>query len=162
MTSRPPPEIIDSHIHLYSISHLPSLCWGSSLPSDHVLRWENSIQEYRSSVSNSVAHLRGFIFIESDRLSSLAENGWSHVIDEIQFLAMTASFEPEEGDHERFEGPGRELILCIVPWAPIPAGVKIVEKYMSLVTERCKNEEARKRIKGVRYLVQDKPSGVMV
>jgi L-rhamnono-1,4-lactonase len=162
MAPPPPPEIIDSHIHLYSRSHLPSLRWASSLPSDHILHRENSIQEYRSSVSNSVARLRGFIFIESDRLSSLAENSWSHVLDEIEFLASMAGCEPEEGEHERFKDPGSELILGIVPWAPIPAGAKVVEKYMILATERCKNKDVRKKIRGVRYLVQDKPSGVML
>ena len=162
MTSRPPPEIIDSHIHLYRLSHLSSLRWASNLPSDHILRLEHSVLEYRSSVSDSVAHLRGFIFIESDRLSSLSENSWSHVLDEIGFLAEMATYKSGDGEHERFEGSGRELILGLVPWAPIPAGAKVVEKYMSLATERCKNEEVRRKIKGVRYLVQDKPSGVML
>jgi L-rhamnono-1,4-lactonase len=162
MTSRPPPEIIDSHIHLYSRSHIPSLRWASSLPSDHVLRGENSTQEYRSAISNCKDNVRGFVFIESDRLSSQAEDGWGHVLDEIQFLARMAKSEPEERRDEGFEGAGRDLVLGIVPWAPVPAGAKVMERYMSLATERCKNEEVRKKIKGVRYLVQDKPLGVML
>lgn len=162
MISHPPPAVIDSHIHVYTRSHLSTLRWAPSLPSDHVLKRQNSIQEYRSAISSSGVNLRGFVIIESDRLSSLTEDGWGHALDEVEFLARMARSEPKDGQDEGFGGAEMESVLGVVPWAPVPAGSKAVERYMSLAKERCRNEETWKKIKGVRYLVQDKPSGVML
>jgi L-rhamnono-1,4-lactonase len=155
-----PPTIIDSHIHLYARSHLPTLRWALELPSNHVLKCQNSIEEYRSAISTSAANLRGFVFIESDRISSLSENDWAHALDEIDFVARILNGEPRDGLSGGFEVADKKLVLAIVPWAPVPLGAKIMEKYMALTKQHCKNEEVWKKIKGVRYLVQDKPSRV--
>jgi L-rhamnono-1,4-lactonase len=162
MTSTPQPQIIDSHIHLYARPHLATLRWAPSLPSNHVLGQQNSVQEYRSAISSAAASVRGFVFIESDRLSSLSDDSWGYALDEIEFLARIAQGKPRIEKDEGFKAADKEFVLGIVPWAPVPAGPQAMERYMGLVQERCGSEEIWERIKGVRYLVQDKPPGVML
>lgn len=154
--------LIDSHIHLYTRSHLSTLRWASSLPSGHVLKQQNSVTEYRNAIFPSAENLRGFIFVESDRISSLSEDGWNHALDEVGFLVSIAKGKPRDEKNEGFRAADRGLVLGIVPWAPLPAGSDVMERYMSLVKERCEDEEVWTKISGVRYLVQDKPSGVML
>lgn len=162
MSSINPPVIIDSHIHLYTYAQLPTLRWAPSLPSDHVLKRQNSVQEYCAAVSSSAGNLRGFIFIESDRVSSLSKDGWGHALEEVEFLTRVARGEPREPQNEGFRAVDKGLVLGIVPWAPVPAGPDAMERYMNLAKERCGDENVWKKIKGVRYLVQDKPSGMML
>lgn len=52
--------------------------------------------------------------------------------------------------------------LGIVPWAPVPAGAAVLERYMVRVKEATGTEDVWKKVLGVRYLVQDKPAGVML
>ncbi|KAF9886047.1 hypothetical protein FE257_012103 [Aspergillus nanangensis] len=160
-----PVPIIDSHIHLFPESHLPTLAWhgpGNPLASQH------SLDEYRIAAATALeatqpTYLRGFIFLETDRISSVEESGekgWNHALDEVSLLTRIISGEPitGEGHHEG----DRHLCLGVVPWAPVPGGAAALRKYMALVKERTKSEEIWKKIRGVRYLVQDKPSGVML
>ncbi|KAI9374357.1 hypothetical protein BJX61DRAFT_315050 [Aspergillus egyptiacus] len=160
--------IVDSHIHLFPESHLPSLSWytpGSPLGSQH------SVDQYRQATAQTLptseqsqpTYLRGFIFLETDRLSSVEEsgkNGWTHALDEVSFLARVAAGNPILGEGHRVED--RQICLGIVPWAPVPGGVAALEKYMGLVRERARTDEVWEKISGVRYLVQDKPAGVML
>ncbi|KAF7510052.1 hypothetical protein GJ744_007156 [Endocarpon pusillum] len=106
--------------------------------------------------------LQGFVFIESDRVSSLPQDGWNHALEEVGFLARIAKGEPREEEEEGFRAGDKDLVLGIVPWAPVPAGPEAMEEYMNLAKERCGDEKVWKKIKGVRYLVQDKPSGLML
>ncbi|PWY67747.1 amidohydrolase family protein [Aspergillus eucalypticola CBS 122712] len=169
-----PTPIIDSHIHLFPASHLPTLAWytpSSPLGSQH------SIDEYRLATTSTPTspeettptktnphYLRGFIFLETDRISSIEESdptrGWSHALDEVSFLTRIITGDPIPG--EGHKDVDRHLCLGMVPWAPVPGGPAALEKYISLVRERTRTEEVFKKVRGVRYLVQDKPSGVML
>lgn len=162
--------IVDSHIHLFPASHLPTLAWykpGTPLASQH------SIDEYRRATSSptsarntSSTYLRGFIFIETDRISSVAEEGpadlpgWKHALDEVSFLTRIALGQPVLG--EGHKPVDRDLCLGIVPWAPIPGGPEVLKGYMEEVKRRTRTDEVWRKIRGVRYLVQDKPAGVML
>ncbi|KAL4766075.1 uncharacterized protein BDW70DRAFT_41315 [Aspergillus foveolatus] len=153
--------IVDSHIHLFPESHLPTLAWYTP---NNPLASQHSVDEYRSAVKSSTS-LRGFIFLETDRLSSFEEletgkHGWTHALDEVSLLARIASGTPLPGEGHNAED--RDLCLGIVPWAPVPGGPDALEKYMALVKERAGSEEVWRKIRGVRYLVQDKPAGVML
>ncbi|KAL3257790.1 hypothetical protein ABHI18_006553 [Aspergillus niger] len=165
-----PTPIIDSHIHLFPASHLPTLAWytpSSPLGSQH------SVDEYRlatTSIPTSPEtttdshYLRGFIFLETDRISSIEESdptrGWSHALDEVSFLTRIITGDPVPG--EGHKDVDRHLCLGMVPWAPVPGGPAALEKYITLVRERTRTEEVFRKVRGVRYLVQDKPSGVML
>ncbi|OOF93809.1 hypothetical protein ASPCADRAFT_209056 [Aspergillus carbonarius ITEM 5010] len=162
-----PTPIIDSHIHLFPESHLPTLAWYGP---DGPLGSQHSIDEYRlatastptSPESTQALHLRGFIFLETDRISSVDESGrgWYHALDEVSFLTRIITGEPAPG--EGHKDVDRELCLGLVPWAPVPGGPAVLEKYMAQVQERTRTEEVFKKVRGVRYLVQDKPRGVML
>ncbi|ERF75370.1 hypothetical protein EPUS_00163 [Endocarpon pusillum Z07020] len=154
--------IIDSHVHLFARAQLPTLRWTPRLPSDHVLKGQNSVQEYCSAISSSAGKLRGFVFIESDRVSSLSHAGWNHALEEVELPTRIAKWELREEEDEGFGAGDEDLVLGIVLWAPVPAGPEAMEAYMNSAKERCGDEKVLEKIKGVRYLVQDKPSGVML
>ncbi|KAE8351599.1 amidohydrolase family protein [Aspergillus coremiiformis] len=162
-----PVPIVDSHIHLFPESHLPTLAWyGPESP----LGSQHSIDEYRLATSAVSAnaetadpvYLRGFIFIETGRISSAEETGkgWSHALDEVSFLTRIVTGTPVPGEGHR--GVDRHLCLGFVPWAPVPRGSAALQKYMGLVRERTTTDEVWKKVRGVRYLFQDKPPGTMV
>lgn len=44
----------------------------------------------------------------------------------------------------------------------MPGGPAALQKYMGLVRERTKTDDVWKKLRGVRYLFQDKPKGVML
>ncbi|KAJ5924159.1 hypothetical protein N7466_008346 [Penicillium verhagenii] len=165
-----PTPIVDSHIHLFPASHLPTLAWhGPNNP----LGAQHSIDEYRHAASSASPsadppadkYLRGFIFLETDRISSVpeedAENpGWKHALDEVSFLTRIALGEPTAGEGHRIVD--RDLCLGIIPWAPVPGGPDVLEKYMASVKERTRTDDVWSKVRGVRYLVQDKPEEVML
>lgn len=165
-----PTPIVDSHIHLFPASHLPTLAWYSP---DSPLGSQHSVDEYRhasSSISTQSditgsKFLRGFIFLETDRISSVADEqpdspGWTHALDEVSFLTRIALGEPVPG--EGHDATHKDLCLGIIPWAPVPGGSEALSSYMTKVKGRTQTEEIWRKVRGVRYLVQDKPAGVML
>lgn len=167
--------IVDSHIHLFPATHLPSLAWHGP---DNPLGSQHSVDEYRAATasiptttssdsttpSSSTYYLRGFIFLETDRISSLDESsatgGWTNPLDEVSFLARVALGEPLPG--EGHTASDRALCLGIVPWAPVPAGPEALQRYMALVREQTRTEDVWRKVRGARYLLQDKPAGTML
>jgi L-rhamnono-1,4-lactonase len=156
--------IVDSHVHLWPETHLPTIAWhgpGNPLGSQY------SIDEYRAASkgvrsSPPSCVLRGFVYVEVDRISSEDEgsHGWRHVLDEVAYVTRIILGEPVPG-----QGHGdvdRALCLGMIPWAPVPAGSETVQRYMSLVRERTRTDAVWKKVRGVRYLVQDKPAGTML
>jgi L-rhamnono-1,4-lactonase len=186
--------IVDSHVHLWTAAQLQTLAWHNP---NNPLGAQHSVAEYLSSVgevaqnrgnktSSKNYFLQGFIYLEVDRLSSVNEenndptntNGWTYVLDEISFLTRIAHGSPLQG--EGHEKDHKQLLLGFVPWAPVPGGPAVLEKYVSLAKERITmtvstlssqsantNTEADsnsvwRKLRGVRYLVQDKPAGTML
>lgn len=158
--------IVDSHIHLYPESHLPTLAWhkpGNSIGGQY------SIDQYRLAAravpigagksDREPYSLRGFVYLEVDRKSSVDESngGWKHVLEEVSFLARIINGEPVAGEGHKPEDS--ELCLGVVPWAPVPAGQETMQRYMALVREHMGTEKAWRKVRGVRYLLQDKQAG---
>src|SRR5271154_6966196 len=108
--------IIDSHIHLYAASHISSLAWTKDLPPSHPLNRQNSVNEY-SAASACAPGLRGFIFVETDRISGLGPAEWGYALEEFSFLARICNNKSlaREGCGE-VDG---KFVLGIVPWAPV-------------------------------------------
>lgn len=77
---------------------------------------------------------------------------------EVAFLKRIALGTPREGEGHTKEH--RKLCLGIVPWAPLPSGEKVMERYVERVKEEA--GEAWSKVRGFRYLVQDKPKGTML
>lgn len=157
--------IIDSHIHLFPESHLPTLAWYSP---DSPLGSQHSVDEYRLATASTPTspdsfkstYLRGFIFLETDRISSISEQNWNHALDEVSLLTRIALGEPIPGEGHRHED--RLLCLGIIPWAPVPGGPDVLKRYMDLVKERTRTPDVWRKVRGVRYLVQDKPAGTQL
>lgn len=163
--------IVDSHIHLFPASHLPTLSWYEP---DSPLGAQHSVDQYRlasSSIPTTKGpthskYLRGFIFLETDRISSVAEDGspenpgWKHALDEVSLLTRIALGQPLPG--EGHQHGDQDLCLGIVPWAPVPGGPEVLGAYMAKVKERTRTEQVWRKVRGVRYLLQDEPAGVML
>ncbi|KAB5572638.1 hypothetical protein GE09DRAFT_678964 [Coniochaeta sp. 2T2.1] len=146
------PQILDSHIHLFPQSELASLAWCT--PS-HPLASQHSITEYRSATSSSSSHLAGFIFLETDRHNAQSTS-FTAPLQEISFLRRIVTDSPLLGEgHSPGDG---KLCLGIVPWAPVNLGREAVEEYLKQA-EEVAGEETWKRVKGFRYLLQDKEDG---
>ncbi|KJZ71076.1 hypothetical protein HIM_09548 [Hirsutella minnesotensis 3608] len=151
--------IIDSHIHLYPESETESIAWYTP---DHPLAGQRSVAEYRQA-AQSAPSLLGFVAVEADRKNDVESgaadgSGWQHALDEVRWLARVALGEARDGEGH---GPDdAKLCLGIVPWAPMPSGPEVLERYLGRVEEAA--GEAWPKVKGFRYLLQDKPHGTML
>jgi L-rhamnono-1,4-lactonase len=147
--SSPSHPLIDSHIHLYPASELSTLAWCT--PS-HPLGKQHSVAEYRAATRDRAS---GFIFLETDRKNASSQS-WTDPLAEISFLRRIATDSPRPGEGHAV-GDGK-LCLGIVPWAPIDLGPEKVEEFLGRA-EEVAGPETWKRVKGFRYLLQDKPDG---
>lgn len=160
--------IIDSHIHLFPSSELSTLAWCA--PS-HALHAQHSVAEYRAATGTATADpstaaptpLEGFIFIETDRTHDLESgahdgSGWEMPLREVAWLQRIATGAPRAG--EGHSAADAKLCLGIVPWAPVPGGEAVLERYLDEV--RRVAGESWGKVRGVRYLVQDKGRGTML
>ncbi|QKD54377.2 uncharacterized protein FOBCDRAFT_201578 [Fusarium oxysporum Fo47] len=151
--------IIDSHIHLYPASETDSLAWYTP---DGPLAGQRSLEEYREATS-SAPSLLGFVFVETDRKNDVESgasdgSGWEQPLAEVSWLKRVALGQPREGEGHSPEDA--KLCLGIVPWAPLPSGPEVLERYLDRVKEEA--GDAWPKIKGFRYLLQDKPHGTML
>jgi L-rhamnono-1,4-lactonase len=87
----------------------------------------------------------GFVFVETDRAYTSLD-ALDQPLDEIAFALS-------------LRGGARPSLLGMVPFAPIPLGREGMEKWWALA--RGLGAEVEEMVKGVRYLVQDKPEGTM-
>lgn len=151
--------IIDSHIHLYAKTHIPTLSWTADLPADHPLNRQKSVEEYKA-VSGRQSNLLGFVFLETDRKSGLGNTDWEDALKEVDFLVRIATGSPIEGEGHAKEDS--KLVLGVVPWAPLPAGTALLAEYVQKVQTRFLEAGVPDRLKGFRYLVQSRPAGTML
>jgi L-rhamnono-1,4-lactonase len=151
--------IIDSHIHLYPKSEIDTLAWCDS---SNPLYKQHSLEEY-DAATGSPPSLEGFIFLETDRKHDLklgAEDGrgWEMPLVEVDWLKRIAFGTPKDGEGHSEEH--KKLCLAIIPWAPLPSGEEALEGYVKEVEKHA--EGSFGKIRGFRYLVQDKPKGTML
>ncbi|PNY24412.1 L-rhamnono-gamma-lactonase [Tolypocladium capitatum] len=151
--------IIDSHIHLYPQSEVDSLFWYTPA---HPLAGQHSLDEYKQA-TKSAPSLLGFVFVETDRKHDLAAgaadgSGWEQPLNEVRWARRIALGQPRDG--EGHAADDAQLCLGIVPWAPLPSGPAVMERYLDEVKEVA--GEAWPKVKGFRYLLQDKPHGTMM
>ncbi|KAH9883266.1 amidohydrolase 2 [Xylariomycetidae sp. FL2044] len=150
--------IIDAHIHLYPEAEVSSLAWCTP---DHPLAKQHSIEEYRAATSGSAVD--GFIFVETDRKNDLEAglrdgSGWKDPLAEVAWLKRIATGQPEPGQGHA----PRDASLCkaYIPWAPLPSGAEAMERYIDLA--RREAGDSWPKVRGFRYLLQDKPNGTML
>ncbi|KAI0851352.1 amidohydrolase 2 [Daldinia vernicosa] len=147
--------IIDAHIHLYPESELSTLAWSTP---DHPLNKQHSLEEYRAATDGSTP--QGFIFVETDRKNDLeaGEKGWEYPLQEVSWLKRIVTGQPKPGEGHTAEDAS--LCTAYIPWAPLPSGVAAMEKYLDLVKQEA--GESWPKVRGFRYLLQDKPNGTML
>lgn len=152
--------IIDSHIHLFRSIDTPTLNWynqDTALPAG-----AHFLPEFKTATS-SAPSLLGYIVVEADTNYSLTdgEAGWKRPLDEVAMFRRMALGQPDADDEkEGLSAEDAKLCLGIVPWAPMPSGSEAMEKYIEKVKEAA--GDAWGKVKGFRYLLQDKPHGTMV
>lgn len=152
--------IIDSHIHLYPASEAHTLAWHD--PSNALSAVQHSVDEFAAATS-SPPELEGFVFLEADRECDVAAgeadgSGWDGPLMEVDWIRRIAVGEPEPGEgHDESQ---KGLVQGIVPWAPLPSGEEVMKRYIAKAREVA--GEAAKKLSGFRYLLQDKPEGVML
>ncbi|KAK4190652.1 hypothetical protein QBC35DRAFT_449103 [Podospora australis] len=149
-----PHPIIDSHIHLWPKPEVPHHNWYTP---DNPLATQNSLEEFRAATSflSSSGELKGFIVIEADRTTPTPED-WTHPLEEVSWWSRIANGQPRNG--EGHSASDSSLLLGAIPWAPLVLGPEQVEKYLTQA-EDAAGPELWKRVKGFRYLLQDKPNG---
>jgi L-rhamnono-1,4-lactonase len=151
--------IIDSHIHLYPSSELETLAWYTP---ESPLAGQKSLDEYTRATNSAKEKLEGFIFLETDRKHDLEAgvrdgSGWKYPLMEVDWLRRIATGQPKAGEGHAEEHA--KLCLAIIPWAPVSSGADALEKYVDAVSEAA--GDAFGKVRGFRYLVQDKPEGTM-
>lgn len=147
--------IIDAHIHLYPKSELETLAWYTP---DGPLASQHSLEEYNAAISSSPKQVKGFVFLETDRKHDLEAgakdgSGWEHPLQEVSWLKRIALGQPREGEGHTAEDAA--LCAAYIPWAPIPSGPEVLEKYIELAKKEA--GDSWKKVRGFRYLLQDKP-----
>ncbi|KAI1270733.1 amidohydrolase [Xylariaceae sp. FL1019] len=149
-------QILDSHIHLYPESELSTLAWCTP---EHELAKQHSVDDYRAAASK--APLAGFIFVETDRKNDLdsGEEGWRYPLMEVSWLKRIITAQPKPGEgHD--EDKHASLCKAYIPWAPLPSGSEVMKQYIDRVFKEA--GDSWEKVRGFRYLLQDKPAGTML
>jgi len=150
--------IIDAHVHLYPESEIPTIAWCAP---DHPLAKQQSVEEYK--VASASSPPKGFIFIEADRKNDLEAgvkdgSGWEGPLIEVSFLRRIVTGQPKDGEGHTKEDAS--LCAAYIPWAPLPSGIRAMEKYIDSVKKEA--GDSWPKIRGFRYLLQDKPNDTML
>ncbi|RPB22759.1 hypothetical protein L211DRAFT_788483 [Terfezia boudieri ATCC MYA-4762] len=165
------PQILDTHIHLFTEERFPHLNW---LTSDSPLYANHSVPEYTKCISPALKpYHRGFVFVETDcrytdppEQASTTElsKAWAHVLEEYSYVYHISQFD---------EAPltGQIPVGGIVPWAPVHLGPAMLDRYLELLNviggvtleaHTGKVKQRKSMLKGFRQLLQNKPRGTML
>lgn len=155
--------VIDSHIHLWPLSEV------SSLSREQPEEQQRSVSDYKGAVAKSTPSLLGYVFIEADRKNNHPEpNGeadeeksWEAPLQEVRWMRRLVTQETKEDDGVIDIEEDHKLCLGLVPWAPMARGPEVLERYLTRAQKEA-GEETWKKVKGFRYLLQDKPHGTML
>ncbi|KAK3633912.1 L-rhamnono-gamma-lactonase [Elasticomyces elasticus] len=149
-----PQPIIDSHIHLWpqEMSNEASHAWMT--PPDMPLAKQHLLKDYyavadQTHSSDADVVVRGVVYVETD-VRYGEPNGdvasWTKgPLDEISFLRNVV-----EG---HYGGRDTEMLVALVPWAPMDQPTHILEEYLKLAEERA-GSQTWQRVKGFRFLLQ--------
>lgn len=135
-------SIIDSHIHLLDEDED---LWNWKHP--HFLAGNHRLQDYIQDSQSTQFHVSGVVWIEADARYTLDNGieGTRAPIEECKFVLKYLILNPG-------------YVVAMVPWAPVPWGSKVSNYVAELKKVLGSNFSA---VKGFRFLLQDKPSGVM-
>ncbi|KAK5171147.1 L-rhamnono-gamma-lactonase [Saxophila tyrrhenica] len=148
-------KMIDSHIHLWppETSNESGHAWmtpGNPLAKPHLLEHYLKASRQNEDPSSDV-EVEGVIYVETDVRNDHSRWGdgvemWAKApLDEISFLRTIV-----DGDYgER----ASDMLLGIVPWAPMDKDPSVLREYLRLAEERA-GPKCWSRVKGFRFLLQ--------
>jgi L-rhamnono-1,4-lactonase len=152
--------IVDSHVHLYPKSELDTLPW--CLPG-HPLAKQQSVEQYRVATADSPTPVSSLIIVEAARRADAqpgSGGGWAQPLREVEWMARVAGDQPPRTGEGHASEDGA-LVAALVPWAPLPSGATALEQYLEQA-QQAAGEACWRRVRGFRYLVQDKPDRTML
>jgi L-rhamnono-1,4-lactonase len=136
---------------LYPKSEVTSLAWYT--PENDLAGKQQSVDEFRAA-TGSPPNLAGFVLVEADRKNDDSKD-WTAPLQEIAWMRRIATGQPKEGEGHSAEDA--RLCLALIPWAPMPLGPEQLSKYFDAAKQEA--GPAWDKVKGFRYLLQDKPNG---
>ncbi|KAK6344329.1 hypothetical protein TWF696_007968 [Orbilia brochopaga] len=157
---RPSPPIIDSHIHLFRLSDLPSFNWSKpTFP----INGACEVSDYIRAIEPAPTSFKGFIFIETDRKwqdpasASTADEltAWQNVREEYRYVLQNAT-------SPSIPVETRNLVRGIVPWAPVHQGRDAMirhQKHLDGIDAECGLGSGHGLLVGYRYTLQGQPPG---
>ena len=161
-------DIIDSHVHLFSADQLDSLNWYTTASTGHPLGSEHCLPEYAAALAAATPEGRigGFVWVEADAKHDLTMSppDYSGPLGELAHLRRVLESQTETKTKTKTKTQTQTQTLeCVaaVPWAPLPLGAAALETYLA-EAEQIAGPALWRRVRGFRYLVQDKPAGTMV
>lgn len=99
----------------------------------HELAWNRpSMHLWKAHNIDSYPGTDSVVFVEVDRKHDLQKERWEGCIEEYEYACKI------------------ERVGAVIAWAPMPLGREIMQKYI---------EQLPPKVKGIRYLLQDKPQG---
>jgi L-rhamnono-1,4-lactonase len=148
--------VLDSHIHLFALPQIDNLAW---ITKENKLYGQHRLDEYQKYAISDKFIASGIIFVETDVISGLEEAQWELPIEEYLYVERTVNKLQlrDEGVSD-----GSDFIKAIIPWAPVPLGPEGLLKYFRELKKVTVVEGNLNKIKGVRYLLQDKRKGTML
>lgn len=154
--------IIDSHIHLYRTLDVENFKWWSE---DVPMRGGGQFLPQFKQAARSAPSLLGFVYVETGCEYDLAKgaadgSGWELPLKEVGLMRRVALGEPSGEEDQGLEAEDGKLCLGLVPWAPVPSGAEVMERYIDRVKEEA--GEAWPKVKGFRFLMDDEPHGTML
>ncbi|TKA70355.1 hypothetical protein B0A55_08510 [Friedmanniomyces simplex] len=149
-----PQPLIDSHIHLWpkETTNEESHAWMT--PPDMPLAKPHLLQDYYAVTDKACSldaerKVRGVIYVETDvRYDEPSGDvaSWARgPLDEISFLRSLVG--------GRYDGRDTEMLLGVVPWAPMHQPTHVLKEHLKLAEERA-GPDAWGRVKGFRFLLQ--------
>ncbi|KAF2140078.1 uncharacterized protein K452DRAFT_274763 [Aplosporella prunicola CBS 121167] len=174
-----PIRVLDSHIHLWPASDtIPeSHSWmtpGMPLAKQYSLEnyfvASGASRPSARSTTTSTSPVVGAVYIETDRTlghwpdSSSTSSGGELDVDallarcaqplaELRWLRRLVEGTPAAGADEGFAPGDGEMLLGLVPWAPVDAGADGMRAYLR-EAEQTVGPTAWARVRGVRFLLQ--------
>nr|POE79997.1 l-rhamnono-gamma-lactonase [Quercus suber] len=141
-------SIIDSHVHLWpaSAANEASHAWMTGDPA----QWKQQLlQEYQLGTDHDTS-VAGVVYVETDRRYTIPEpeEAWDverwaiGPLEEVAFLRELVETAPDG-----------EMLMGLVPWAPMNQPSAVLERYLDLA-EKCAGTKTWKRVKGFRFLLQ--------
>ncbi|KAK0249792.1 hypothetical protein B0A54_16803 [Friedmanniomyces endolithicus] len=147
-------SLIDCHIHLWPKETTNEECHAWMTPPDMPLAKPHLLQDYYAVIDNANSSdaefkVRGVVYVETD-VCYAEPNGniavWARgPLDEIGFLRSLV-----EG---RYGARDAEMLLGVVPWAPMHRPTHVLEEYLDLAQDRA-GPDTWRRVKGFRFLLQ--------